>query len=458
MLSLKLTTTWRIIWLIITQTIATCLSNNCATIINFIKKTLTTETFINRHKINKTDFTRKRSLPFAAVFTFLINLLKSSLQNELDKFFKIINSTDIPHREVTASAFCQARKKLNYTAFTALLHQCVELFYKLFPIKRWHGFRLLAVDGSTVQLPKEPEIQQYFGCWHPARSTDPCPMARVSQIFDVLNHITIDTIMSPKKDGERWLAAKHFEYLNEHDLVLSDRGYPAFWYFRLIVFKGANYCARLPMERWSVILKDFLASNLKETIIDLKPSYLAIRDCEKLGLPTTPLKIRLLRIELDDGAIEVLATSLIDYDLYPYELFKELYFQRWPVEEDYKLLKSRIEIANFTGKSVLAVYQDFYARVFMANLTSMLAFPVHEKIVAKHENSKLEYKINWTQALAKMRESGILLFFRNNIVDIIKKLWQLFVSDDSAIRPGRKFPRKYSPHTKKYYFAYKPIS
>jgi hypothetical protein len=107
---------------------------------------------------------------------------------------------------------------------------------------------------------------------------------------------------------------------------------------------------------------------------------------------------------------------------------------------------------------VLAVQQDFYARVFMASLTAMLAFPVHEKIVAKHENSKLEYKINWTQALAKMGESGILLFFRNNIIDIIKKLWQLLVSDNSAIRPGRKFPRKYSPHIKKYYFAYKPIS
>ena len=50
---------------------------------------------------------------------------------------------------------------------------------------------------------------------------------------------------------------------------------------------------------------------------------------------------------------------------------------------------------------MLAVQQDFYARVFMASLTAMLAFPVHEKIVAKHENSKLEYKINWTQALEK---------------------------------------------------------
>jgi len=95
---------------------------------------------------------------------------------------------------------------------------------------------------------------------------------------------------------------------------------------------------------------------------------LAIKACEKLGLPTTPLKVRLLRIELGDGGIEVLATSLMDYNLYPYELFKEIYFQRWPVEEDYKLLKSRIEIANFTGKSVLAVQQDFYARVFMATL------------------------------------------------------------------------------------------
>ncbi len=458
MLTLKLKRLWRAIWIPISQIVASRECNDCATIINFIKEIIINKNFIKRHKINKTDFTRKRSLPFSTVFIFLINFLKSSIQNELDKFFKNINSTDVPQREVTASAFCQARQKLDYTAFTELLHKCVELFYKLFPIKRWHGFRLLAVDGSTVQLPNEEEIKEHFGCWHPAKSTEPCPMARVSQMFDVLNHITVDTIISPKKEGERSLAAKHFDFINANDLVLSDRGYPAFWYFQLIVNKGADYCARLPIERWKVILKDFLASNLKETIIDLKPNYLAIKECEKLGLPTTPLKVRLLRIELDDGEIEVLATSLIDCNLYPYELFKDLYFERWPVEEDYKLLKSRIEIANFTGKSVLAVQQDFYARVFMANLTSMLAFPVHDKIADKHENSKLKYKINWTQALAKVKESGALLFFRNNVLDIIKKLWELFISDNSAVRPDRKFPRKYNPHIKKYYFSYKPIS
>lgn len=458
MLILILKMTWRARWILISLKIATHKCNNCTKLIDFIKEIIANEIFINRHKINNTDFTRKRSLPFATVFIFIINLLKSSIQNELDKFFKDINRTDVPKREVTASAFCQARQKLNYTAFVELLHKCVDLFYKLFPIKRWHGFRLLAVDGSTVQLPNEEEIEEHFGSWHPAKSSKPTPMARVSQMFDVLNHITIDTIISPKNEGERSLAAKHFKFLKENDLVLSDRGYPAFWLFQLIVYKGAHYCFRLSLKLWHVLLKDFLASNLKETIIDLKPSAAAKKECEKLGLPTTPLRVRLIRIELDNGEIEVLATSLIDYNLYPYELFKDLYFNRWPVEEDYKLFKSRIEMANFTGKSVLAVQQDFYARVFMANLTSILAFPVHDKIVEKHENSKLEYKINWTQALAKMKESGILLFFRNNIIDIIKKLWELFISDNSAIRPGRRFPRKYDPHTKKYHFAYKPIS
>jgi hypothetical protein len=48
---------------------------------------------------------------------------------------------------------------------------------------------------------------------------------------------------------------------------------------------------------------------------------------------------------------------------YPHDLFADLYHDRWPVEEDYKIMKCRIEIENFTGQSELSVYQDFHARV-----------------------------------------------------------------------------------------------
>lgn len=434
------------------------LPKNCAKLIDSIKNTICDVKFIQQHRQNNSDFTRKRCLPFSTVIIFLINLLRSSIQNELDKFFQALYNRVIPIQEVTASAFCQARQKLKYTAFIALIHKVKHEFYQTFTPNLWQGLRLLAVDGSTIQLPKLKEIEDYFGAWHPAKSTESCPMARVSHLFDVLNHVTLDASIAPKTKGERVLAAEHFQHLEKNDLVLLDRGYPAFWLFQLILYYGAHFCARLPIDLWTKTIQEFVASNLSEQIISLEPTFNSRKECQILGLLTESMQVRLIRIELDNGELEVLVTSLIDCKTYPHELFKDLYFKRWPIEEMYKLYKSRIEIGNFTGKSVQAIKQDFYARVFMCNLTSILAFPVHEKIDEKHQESKLDYKINWTQALAKMKNSVISLFFGDNVIDIINYLFKLFLANNSAIRPGRKFERKKSFATKKYAFAYKPIA
>ena len=94
----------------------------------------------------------------------------------------------------------------------------------------------------------------------------------------------------------------------------------------------------------------------------------------------------------------------------------------------------------------------------MSNLTSIVAFPMHDTVQENHQNSKLEYKINWTQALAKMRNCGILLFFRKNIRLLIDKIHALFIQNVSAVRNGRKFPRKFKSPPGKYAFSYKPIS
>ena len=55
----------------------------------------------------------------------------------------------------------------------------------------------------------------------------------------------------------------------------------------------------------------------------------------------------------------------------PNGLFSDLYHSRWPVEENYKIIKSRIELENFSGKSALSVYQDFHAKVLMKNIVSL---------------------------------------------------------------------------------------
>ncbi|MFO0794701.1 MAG: IS4 family transposase [Candidatus Brocadiaceae bacterium] len=429
----------------------------CAKTISFIKNKLTSNEFISRYKQNLTDFTRKQSLPFHVLFVFLINLIKSSLQNELDIFFKQIHHTDVPERKVTASALSQARRKLKHQAFIELNHETTNHFYDNYSPKTWHGFRLVAIDGSTLKVPQNSECKRHFGAL-PLQQSEPRALARVSQCFDVLNTITIDAALDSLHTGERDLAARHCAHLNPKDLILLDRGYPAYWLFRLIMEKGVDFCARLPIGKWD-IAKQFLTSGLPQQVILLDPIADSKKKCGEPGLAIKSIQLRLIRIPLGDAQEPVvIITSLTDSVLYPYEYFRDLYFQRWPVEENYKVLKCRIEIENFSGKSVESVLQDFHANIFMHNLTAILAFPVHSCIEKDAEKKELDYKINWTQALAKMRNCGIVLFFRECISSLIEKLHKLFIENNSSVRKGRRFPRNIQPRKKIFAFPYKPIS
>jgi hypothetical protein len=54
---------------------------------------------------------------------------------------------------------------------------------------------------------------------------------------------------------------------------------------------------------------------------------------------------------------------MMDCEAYEVDLFKKLYYLRWGIEENYKRLKQWVEIENFSGKSVLSIQQDFYAKM-----------------------------------------------------------------------------------------------
>ena len=139
------------------------------------------EEFILRHKTASHHFTRTRSLPFPTVILFLINFLKRSLQPELDSFFQAAQNVSAPVREVTKAAFSQARLKLKPSAFTELNHKLILFFEDHFSPRTWHGFRLLAIDGTTLRLPNTPEMTTHFG--PQPDTTSVCrPMARVSQL------------------------------------------------------------------------------------------------------------------------------------------------------------------------------------------------------------------------------------------------------------------------------------
>jgi len=219
-----------------------------------------------------------------------MNLVKGSLQDELDHFFSVINDEDCDFRHVTKSAFCQARKKISHKAFIELNDHITEQFFQS-TTSRWYGKRLLAIDGSTFRLPKKKAIIDYFG--HQEQGP---PLARVSFCTDTVSGIALDTIVMPYTTGEREMAMAHLKKTTANDLMLYDRGYHGFCMFALHRQQQRDFCMRMPLDQYTAIT-EFIDSGSVDALITIEPTAEAKKQCKDLNISSEPLILRAIHIE-----------------------------------------------------------------------------------------------------------------------------------------------------------------
>ena len=390
----------------------------------------------------------------------LLRGIKSSLQRELDSFSKAVLTTDYSIRKVTKGAFTQARSKLKPEAFKEINDVACSSFYSGAPYHTWQGHRLLSVDGSRLHLPNHPTIKEEFGEHFVGRNGDtPVSMALISLLYDPLNLLTLDSQIGSWSDSEQNLLLKHIEKLQQGDLLLCDRGYPSIYLFYLLRMKGVDFCFRMK-EDWWLPVRSFVASGEKEMVIEFSlPSKDVQKPQGRDFKEEPPIRCRLILIELENGEKEVLCTSLIDTERYPYDLFKELYHQRWGIEEGYKLLKERLDLEDFSGKTAKAVKQDFHAKILMMTLCAALSFPIEKKVREeslreKSSNQrKHEKKLNRTSALGMFYDISIGIFIKKDFKKALEAFDGLMTKTCEIIRPNRANPRNHKP--KKVYYMNK---
>ncbi len=379
--------------------------------------------------------------------------LNRAIQRELDSFFTKLSSSEYTIREATKGAFSQARSKLNEWGFIRLNEIAVDTFYDKSEYYVWNNHRLLAVDGTRIMLPNHKSIKEEFGeCSFGPNADSPRSMAIGSMLYDVLNQLTIDAQLAPyknmgnKKGSERALLEKHMYRLKQKDLLLLDRGYPSISLFFLLMAQGVEFCVRMKGSWWKEV-RTFRESGEKEKIVTF-----SLPDKDRQKLSKFPewigkmIKCRLVRVELDTGEIEILCTSLTDTEQYPYEQFKELYHFRWNEEEAYKLLKSRIELENFSGKTAKAVKQDFHAKIFLLTLSAAYAHPVEERVRAEFKadkNRKYDQKINRTNAISMTKDILIGMLLKKQYKKALKAFDDIVFNTREIIRPDRKNERNH---------------
>lgn len=426
----------------------------CANLCSGLKKLITSKKFQNASKKNENDFIRNRSLPFTHVFSSVLMCNPGPLNTRIRHFFE--NLTDTPNQPPSKSALCQARNKLLPHAFEKASAFLVENFYKNNDIQKWNNFRVLSIDGSTIKLPKSDEIIEEFGLMHP-RQGEACPLARFSMLTDTLNRLTIDAQLKPCKTGEITVAFDHLSHVDANDIVVFDRGYRSIALLYKTQQSGAHFCHRIDIQGWK-FTKDFLKSDQDDMIITMPLTYTTKNDLkEKLNISIDTFTFRAIKVKLSTGETEILITSLMDEKLTKQD-FYELYGHRWPIEETYKVHKTRTVIESFSGKKVNVIYQDFYAKILLANLGVIFSSNIQSHIDKMTKGMEHTYKANLTECLRIINEKMQNIIYETNIFRIVNGMINRMLLYIEPVRPNRKYERNFKKHRKRYNPNYVPVS
>ena len=394
-----------------------------------------------KYKTRKEAFTRKRKLGFEEIFLGILGSLKKSLTLELEQFVKKLNKEVI---EYSKQAYSKARQNLSPKAFRKLNETIKEELYKEEDIKKYKGYRVLAIDGSTVELPNTKELKEIYGIYE---EKAPYPAGRIHVMYDVYNEIVIDGKLSAYKESEQENAIKLIKEnitKGAKEIILFDRGYPSVQLIKQLNELKVKYLFRVSRSFLKEVNEFTRGKETDETLeIDITKRRIAT---SRISNITEAIKfnLRCVKVEIESGD-EILITNLTEEEAKLEELC-ELYNSRWGIELNYNVMKNILEIENWTGETKIAIEQDFYATIVLVNIGTTLIREAQKEYEEKKKKKKqkYEYKINKNLAIGLLKLDLVEIFIEED-EKRSNKLWDKLIKRISKqvipIRSGRKYER-----------------
>lgn len=397
------------------------------------------------------DFTRTRKLGLRQIILLLLGMQGGSTANELLDFF------DYSLDAATTSAFVQQRNKLLPNAMEMLFHSFVK---KTSSTSLYKGFRLLAMDGSDVQIPtSKDDTDSYYPGVNGQKHYN---LLHLNTLYDLLSHTYVDALVQKSHyANERRAFTDMVDRADDiPTLFIADRGFEAFNVLAHIQEKGAKFLVRakditsyggivsglnLPEQEEFDVSFSLLLSR-KQTNADkalfkdrnhfrfISASstfdYLPVKNKKSVPVAPYPLSFRVVRFPITDTTYETVVTNLDETDFPPEEL-KKLYAMRWGIETSFRELKYTIGLLHFHAKKVEHIFQEIFASLVMYNFCELITSPV----VIHKANKKYAYSANFSTAVHICRR-----FLLKDMSPPV--LEALIAKNVSPIRPGRSRPRK----------------
>lgn len=310
---------------------------------------------------NPSSFIRNRKMPLKDLLFTMINRRGITMSLELRNYMK----TAHPGMEISKPGYLKQRMKLNPLAFYELCRHHNRNFYAEPGFSTFHGYLVLAADGSGINIPTTKETLEEFGT-SSRKGTKPQASIGLGCLYDVMNRMILESDCCKCKFDEMRLVEEQVGRvpetigISQPYLVVMDRGYPSTAAFIRMMEKDILFLARLKSSDYK---KEQAALPAPDTWVDIHLDKSRIRHykgtdigrrMEELGHIT----LRMVKVSLPGEREEVLITNL-PTETFDCQQIAELYHMRWGIETAYETLKDRLQIENFTGTKPILL-QDIY--------------------------------------------------------------------------------------------------
>ena len=330
---------------------------------------------------------RRRRLPAESVIWLVIAMALFAADSIPKVWRRLHPGRDEP--EPDDSAFTQARKRLGVAPLRQLFLQVARpMATHQTRGASYGGWRLMGIDGTTLDLPDTPANVRTFGRPKGPRADAAFPQVRLLALCELGTHAICGLAIKPICHGETTMVGQLLNDLGPGMLLIWDRGFFSFDLIKSVCMRGAHLLARV---KSNTILKPLRYLADGSYLATLYPSQTDRRH------DTNGLMVRVIEYTHDDpnrpgvGQRHRLVTDLLNPDDMPAFEAPLVYHERWEEELAFDEIKTHLNgrEVSIRSKTPAGVIQEIYGLMLAHYVTRKV---IHDAaVVTRHDPDRLSF-------------------------------------------------------------------
>jgi hypothetical protein len=314
---------------------------------------------------------------------------------------------------VDTGPYCKARAKLPEALPAGLARQVArDLSHQQHGKgKLLQGRPVKVVDGSTCSMPDTPENQAEY---HQPRTQKPglgFPIMRFVVVLCLGCGVALHAALGPylgKRTGETALLRRLEDQFEPGDIVLGDRYFCSYWQIARLLARGVDCVFRMHQLRRIDFRKGERLGPWDHVVLWKKPAQ-APQWMGRQQYRSMPAQMLIRevkrRIAVKGFRIRslVLATTLLDPELYPAAQLAQAFRLRWQAEVDLRSIKVAMRMDVLRCKTPQMVRREFWMHLLAYNLVRT----VMAEAADRHDC--LPRQISFTAAVQLLRSFAPLM-------------------------------------------------